>query len=169
MSKASPAPTAREFMRPHVHTVAPDMPLADVAEFLLKHGVSNAPVVDTQADRTVLIGFISERDCLEHLSNEAFYGSPAMPQTARTVMRLHPVCVAPETDLFTLVSVLVHHGYRHLPVVGEHQELLGIVSRRDVLQALCEYYRAAIQERELERFPPDLTQIINQRFIMRGR
>lgn len=168
MSKRLTPPTARDFLHAQVYTVPPDMSLAEVADFLLRHEISNVPVVEHQAGRPVLVGFISERDCLEHLSNEAFYGSPAMPQTAQTIMKRHPVCVSPETDLFTLVSVLVHHGYRHLPVV-EDQELLGIVSRRDVLRALCEHYREAIKQRDEQRFPPDLRQIINQRFLMRGR
>lgn len=159
---------ANDLMQRHVHSVSPDTSLGEVAEFLLKHKVSNAPVVEAQNGYPKLVGFVSERDCLEHLANEAFYGSPAMPQTAQTIMKRHPVCVGPDTELFTLVSVLVHHGFRHVPVV-EDDKLLGIVSRRDVLRSLCDYYRRTIDEHHEERFPPDLTQIINTRFVARGR
>lgn len=113
------SPQAMDFMNRHVQTVAPDMPLAEVVAFLLKHEISSVPVVEHEGHQLRLVGFISERDCLEHLSNEAFYGSPMPPQTAGTIMRRHPVCVAPETELFTLVSIFVHHGYRHLPVVED--------------------------------------------------
>ena len=110
----------------------------------------------------------AERDCLEHLSNEAFYGSPMPPQTAGTVMRKHPVCVAPDTELFTLVSIFVHHGYRHLPVV-EDGHLLGLVSRRDILKALESYYSSATREHDREHFPPNPKEIMHHRFLMSGR
>lgn len=164
MTQANPAPCATDFMTRHVHVVTPDMPLGDIVQSLLQHGVSNAPVVEIRNQKQVLIGFISECDCLEFLSNEAFYGLPAPLQTARTIMRKHPVCVSPETELFTLASIFSSHGYRHLPVV-ENDELLGIVSRRDVLKAMDEYYRDAIKAHDEQLFRPDLRNIANLRFL----
>jgi CBS domain-containing protein len=168
MTTEHPAPQAKDFMNRQIQTVSPDMPLADVVSFLLKHGISNAPVVETSGNEKLLAGFISERDCLEFLANEAFYGSPAAPQTVRTMMRMHPVCVAPETELFTLANIFVHHGYRHLPVV-ENNHLLGLVSRRDILQALDDYYRQKLQERDQQRNPPDVHELIHHRFLLGGR
>lgn len=165
---AKALPQARDFMTSHVHTVGPEMPLADVVTFLMRHGISNAPVVEDDSGRQVLVGFVSERDCLEFLANEMFFGSPAQPQTARTIMKRHPVCVEPTTDVFTLASVFVSHGYRHLPVV-EDRQLVGMVSRRDILKALDDYYRDAIRQREFERFPPDVHEIIHHRFLVSGR
>lgn len=166
---AKALPQAREFMTSHVHTVPPEMPLADVVAFLVKHAISNAPVVEEDgAGHRTLVGFVSERDCLEFLANEMFFGSPAQPQTARTIMKRHPVCVEPTTDVFTLASIFVSHGYRHLPVV-EDRQLVGIVSRRDILKALDGYYRDAIRQREAERFPPDVHEIIHHRFLVSGR
>ena len=115
MTQEQPAPSAADFMTKHVHVVPTDMSLGDVVHFLLEHGISNAPVVERQDHKQVLIGFISECDCLEFLSNEVFYGLPAPLHTARTIMRRHPVCVSPDTELFTLASIFSNHGYRHLP------------------------------------------------------
>lgn len=162
-------PQARDFMNTHVQTVGPDMPLADVVTFLLKHDISNAPVIESKdGPQPVLVGFISEGDCLDFLANEMFFGSPAQPQTVRTMMKKHPVCVAADTDVLTLASIFVSHGYRHLPVVDD-QRLLGIVSRRDILKALDDYYRDAVRRRDFERFPPDLHEIMSHRFLVRGR
>lgn len=168
-TRSEQSPRAAEYTNRHVHAVAPEMTLGEVVSFLLHHDISSAPVVETIGERTVLVGFISERDCLEYLSNEAFYGSPSMPQTVRTMMRRHPVCVTPETELFALVSVFVHHGFRHLPVVDEDHHLLGIVSRRDILKALEQYYHRVVKAHDREHFPPDLGEIIHQRFIVAGR
>lgn len=164
MTQDNSTPTAADYMTKHVRAVSPNMPLGDVIQFLLQHEISNAPVVEEQNNKQVLLGFISERDCLEFLSNEAFYGCPSPPQTARTIMRLHPVCVAPGTELFTLASIFCSHNYRHLPVVDNNQ-LLGIVSRRDVLKAMDAYYQDAIKNHDEQRFHPDLRQIVNLRFL----
>lgn len=167
MTKPKDTLTAKDVMHKHVQTVKPDTKLADIIEHLLKHEVSNVPVVEDDNGQLLLIGFISEADCMEHLANELFYGSPAPVLTAELIMKRHPVCVGPDTNIFTLVSVFISHRLRHLPVV-ENQHLLGIVSRRDVLQEIDRYYREATKLREEERNRPDLKQIINHRFIMRN-
>jgi CBS domain-containing protein len=161
------SPTARDLMTADVHCVPKSMSLKDVVAFLLSHKISNAPVVDETAAGRVLLGFISERDCLDYLSNEMFMGSPAQPQTAETIMRRHPVCVSPESDVFSLASIFISHDYRHLPVV-DHNHLVGIVSRRDVLLELEKMYAIWLETKNLERFPPDLKQLINLRFISRN-
>jgi CBS domain-containing protein len=165
MVPAKEMPVASDFMRANVYTISADMPLGDITSFLLKHEISNAPVVETVAGIQRLVGFVSERDCLAGLTNESFFGSPAPKQTAATLMRRHPICVAPETDLFALASIFISHGYRHLPVTKGDQ-LLGIVSRRDVLRAVEKYYRQLINQSTHEHFPPDVHLLINHRFLV---
>jgi len=161
------APQAQDFMTRKVHTVTADMSLDDAIAFLKRHKVSNAPVVEEDHEgHRMLVGFLSEGDCLEHLSNEVFFGSPAPRQTVQTMMKRHPVCVEPEMDVFTLASIFVNHRYRHLPVAAEGR-LLGIVSRRDVLHALNSFYRDSFKERTSKKFPPNLQEIINHRFILK--
>ncbi len=169
MSKkvSMPTPEAQDFMTRKIHTVTPDMSLDEAVGFLKRHKVSNAPVVETDGEgHRILVGFLSEGDCLEHLSNEVFYGSPAPQQTVRTMMKRHPVCVEPDMDIFTLASIFVNHRYRHLPV-AENGRLLGIVSRRDVLHALNAHYKAAFKDRKSKKFPPNLQELVNHRFILK--
>lgn len=161
-------PRAEDFMTRDVQTVPPDMPLAKIIEFLEKHDVSNVPVVQRQNGRNILVGFISERDCLEFLANESFYGSPAPPQTAATIMRKHPICVRPESELYTLASIFVNHEHRHLPVV-DNGELLGIVSRRDVLRAMNKYYWSEVHDKERKREHPDFEELMQRRFVVSER
>lgn len=168
MTETRSAPTASDFMTRHVECVSPELSLAAIIEFLERHEVSNAPVVKERDGRKMLVGFISERDCLEFLANESFFGCPAPPQTAETMMRKHPVCVQPETELFTLASIFVNHGYRHLPVVKDG-ELLGIVSRRDILRAMNDYYQREFRDRDREKHPPEVAEMIQQRLIVTSR
>ena len=158
------APTAAEIMNRRVHSVEPGMGLDDVVSFLLKHEVSNAPVVQHENGKKMLVGFISEAECLDYLANAVFYGNPSPPQTAETVMKRHPVCVGPDQDIFTLTSVFVSHRLRHMPVV-DGEELLGIISRRDIIRSLDRYFREWTTMRDRDRFPVDLRKIMNLRFL----
>lgn len=162
------APTAREIMTGYVHCIAPEMQLQEVVSFLLKHKISNAPVVHQEGNHRQLLGFVSEADCLEFLANEMFYGNPSPAQTASTIMKKHPTCVGPDADIFALTSVFMSHGYRHLPVVDTDHNLLGMISRRDILKSLDDFYREWIRESDRERFPVDVHKIMNHRFIMTG-
>jgi len=165
--KKTTAPQAQDFMTRKVQTVTPDMPLSEAIAFLKRHKVSNAPVVENDEEgHRMLIGFLSEGDCLEHLSNEVFFGSPAPQQTVRTMMKMHPVCVEPDMDIFALASIFVNHRYRHLPVAQDGR-LLGIVSRRDILHALNRFYEEAFKDKSSRKFPPNLQELVNHRFILK--
>jgi CBS domain-containing protein len=167
MTKLDTPPKVSDLMNPHVKTLTADATLESVVQFLLKHELSNAPVVSYQADgKPKLVGFISERDCLASLTQESFYGSPAPLETAGTIMRGSPICVTPENDLFTIASIFINHPYRHLPVT-EDGILLGIISRRDVLKGIAEYYQSYGAAKLKERFRPDTHLIMYHRFINR--
>ena len=165
MKESQKKPCAEDFMTRDVECITPEMSLAEIIAFLDQRKISNAPVIEQKGERKILVGFVSERDCLEFLANESFFGSPCPPQTASTIMRRHPVCVQPDTELFTLASIFVNHGYRHLPVV-EEGELLGIVSRRDVLKAMDAYYRKVLEDKDHDRHRPDYSDVMQQRFIV---
>ena len=156
-------PTVMDFMTRNVYTVSPEMTLEQVIDTLLKRRVPSAPVVNREAGARHLIGYITDRDCLEYLSNEIFYRNPKI--TAKSMMQPIPVCVSPETDLLTMATIFTQHGYRNLPVV-RGKELLGIVSRRDVLTGLTEYHQKCVKAECTARFPHDIHQIINHRFII---
>ncbi|WP_197171599.1 CBS domain-containing protein [Novipirellula aureliae] len=153
-------------MKVVTHTVAPETRLADVIDYLTRCGVSSVLVVREENGKRVLLGLLSEGDCLEHLSNELFYGSPMPIQTAATIMKRHPLCVTTDTDVFALSSIFVSHNYHYLPVI-EGQFLVGIVCRSDVLRSLDEYYRQWVKLHDDERTPIDVHEIMNHRFLVK--
>ena len=125
-------PVASDFMTRKVITVSPDMDLYQAISLLLEHRVSAAPVVSGTGERKRLVGLVSEKDCLAMLTSGAFYnasGGPVSRYMTREVKTL-----GPDVDIFTVAGIFLNEPYRRLPVVqGEY--LVGIVSRRDVLDA----------------------------------
>ena len=160
-----PEPVVADFMTSSLVTVTAEMSLDEAVELILKERVSNAPVVKHTSRGARLVGLLTERDCLEYLTDEIFYGDPNI--SVESMMKHIPVCVSPDTDVFTVSSIFIQQGYRHLPVV-RNTLLLGIVSRRDVLKGLKDYIKKLQQVQISERKTPDLRKILmNRRLILK--
>ncbi len=158
-------PVVAEFMTTNLITVTPEMSLIQVVDLLLNKGVSNVPVVRPTRGGNELVGLITERDCLDYLTEAIFNDDPNI--IVESAMKHIPVCVSPETDVFTVSSIFTQQGYRHLPVVKKTM-LLGIVSRRDVLRGLKDYHLKLYKMKDTERKLPDLREILmNRRLIIK--
>ncbi|QDV64968.1 CBS domain-containing protein [Crateriforma conspicua] len=159
------APTAVSLMMPNVRVIRPDMGLDEITSFLLEHRQCIAPVVRADGNRKILLGLVTEQTCLEYLVNEIFYGDPCPRTEAQTIMQKHPICVSRDVDLFTLASMFLHHPFRHL-IIAEGEEFIGIVNRHDVIAALEQYYRQWLGTRDRDRFPVNVHEIMNHRFLV---
>lgn len=84
---------------------------------------SRFPVVDNQ---NKVIGMVTAKDIMG-----------ADPSTAiDKVMTKHPMTVNGKMSVASSARTMVWEGIEMLPVVDNHQNLLGIISRQDVLKAL---------------------------------
>ena len=125
-------PVVRDFMTSPVITVTADMEAHEAIGLLLKHRISGAPVVEMDGMDKRLVGIISEKDFLAILTGGAFYDQE--PSKVADFMKTECLTVEPDTDLFTVADIFMKVHYRRLPVV-EDGRLVGIVSRRDVLNS----------------------------------
>ncbi|MFE9120432.1 CBS domain-containing protein [Streptomyces sp. NPDC007172] len=141
-------------------------PFKEVARLLAQHRVSGLPVID--ADDSV-IGVVSETDLLareaetaptetrrHHLQlprmNPEARGqhARARARTAGQLMSKPPVCAHAEDTIAEAARTMAHHRVERLPVLDEEDRLVGIVTRRDLLQIFLrpddEIRRAVITE-----------------------
>lgn len=116
----------RDLMTASPITVRPGEPLRAAADLLAAHGVTALPVVD---ERGRVVGVLSEADLLGP-------GPGDLAGTVGEAMSSVVVLVHPETDVATLRRVLVDRLVKSLPVVDAADQVVGVVSRSDVVRAM---------------------------------
>jgi CBS domain-containing protein len=112
----------KEIMKSPVYTVPADLPIADVANLLVKHRISAVPVVDVSG---VIIGLVSEHDLISRQG-----------PTAIDVMSPGIVSVTEDTDVDDVRHLLVDRRIRRVPVLSGGQ-LVGVVSRADIVALIA--------------------------------
>ncbi len=119
-------PTARELMSSPVRSIRPETSVGEAHRILLRYGHSGLPVVDA-GDR--LAGIISRRD-IDIALHHGFSHAPA-----KGYMTPQLKTIAPDTLLPEIEALMVTYDIGRLPVL-ENGELMGIVTRTDVLREL---------------------------------
>ena len=79
-----------------------------------------------------LVGLITERDLRRAAADSVDFDATHV----REVMSEDPDTFDPDLDVWDAAAWIGESGYRHLPVMDDAGELLGVVSIRDLLKAL---------------------------------
>ena len=140
----------KDLMTTLVVSFDPKEPIHEAAGRLAKNGISGGPVLDGGK----VVGVISEADLIWALTPPApvdrgvsvfdvltIVGSGKHPpqhgKTVGEVMSLFVVDIGPEESIWSAARKMEVKGVKRLPVVDEHGDLLGIISRADLVTALA--------------------------------
>lgn len=136
-----------ELMTPDVITVDPDASLKEAARRMIEAGISGLPVTD---DSGALIGVITEADFVKTEADRRatkrarllrwFTSDVDIPESerrVRDVMTEDVITLGPDSDHAEAARVMTKTGIKRILVVGEEGELLGLVSRSDILRAFA--------------------------------
>jgi CBS domain-containing protein len=136
---------ASDLMSGEVVTISPKATVVEAARLMLEHRVSGLPVVDAQGQ---LVGVISEGDmlCRAEIGAESVDDSFWSLELARQFLKAHGryvedvmtskvVSVDENTPLAEIARLLQVMRLKRVPVTN-HGEVVGIVSRADVLRVL---------------------------------
>lgn len=131
---------ARDVMSSPVITVPIDSSLKDVMETMVRFGFRRIPVVkDNYVEGIVtamdIIKFFGSHRVFKYTTTGLLTEIHRVPVT--DVMVRDVVTVTPDTDVGDIARVMEEKGVGSVLVVGENNELLGIVSERDVLYAIA--------------------------------
>jgi CBS domain-containing protein len=123
---------AADFMTKKVITATEDLSLTEVIELLVKHNISFLPVIDAEQN---FLGVITEYDVINSASS-----GEADRTKVKEAMSRQVVHFSPEDNFETIVNECLTKRIHRAPII-EDGKVVGIVSRRDILQQLLNLYR----------------------------
>ncbi|MGE5271843.1 MAG: CBS domain-containing protein [Thiohalocapsa sp.] len=146
---------AMDIMTTHVITAGSQMSVRELAALLSEHGISGAPVVDTNGN---LVGIVSEGDLLHRaetgterrtekrrarwldtLANDREMARAYAKSHGRTVgdiMTREVITIADTAELSEIADLLETKRIKRVPVMRDGK-LVGIVSRANLVRALA--------------------------------
>ena len=103
-------------------------PVIEIANQLVNSRYTGMPVLDK---KNRVIGIVSEVDILKALQE----AQTLQETTIREYMTPSPVVIKEETSLKEASNILRDHKIHRLPVVKEGGELIGTITRHDLIRA----------------------------------
>jgi CBS domain-containing protein len=116
-------PAARDHMSRDLLTVDSSMPLAGVAAQMVERNVGAVLVLEGER----LSGILTERDVLRAVARGIRDDA-----IVRDWMTPHPDTIGPDETTEHAATLMMHGGFRHLPVT-EGEQVVGILSIRDLM------------------------------------
>ncbi|MDX2425579.1 MAG: CBS domain-containing protein [Cycloclasticus sp.] len=122
----------KDYMATNLTKFTPEMQISEAIKFLNSHKISGAPVVD---DQGVLVGILSEKDCLKVALQSTYY-EDWVGGSVSEYMTANVETVSDTASIVDLADKFLKSTYKRFPVLNEEGELVGQISRSDVLRAL---------------------------------
>ena len=150
----------KDYMIKEVYVARPNFTLKEIMGLFIENKVGGVPVVDEQ-DK--LLGMVSDGDILRYLapaeeSVKGYYtyitvlpgedldekvASKMNDKVSQIIKNKKITKLSPEDPLSDLIKVISKHHFKKIPVVDEHDKVVGIISRGDALRAL---YKEFVQK-----------------------
>jgi acetoin utilization protein AcuB len=112
----------RDIMSGDALSVRAESDLADVVDLILENRIGAVPVVDRMGH---VVGIVSYVDVLRVLAKGAH-------ERAEDIMTKDPRTIGVNASAADAIEALQSMDVRHLPVVDDHGELVGMISDRDL-------------------------------------
>lgn len=122
--------------------IDPSAPLSDAMTLMKDNRIGSVLVVQNGS----LVGILSERDVVRHLSET---GAGGMSTTVGEVMTADPVTCTPADPLIAVMRAMTEGNFRHMPVL-DAGAMVGLISIRDVVKhRLIELEYDALRMRQM--------------------
>ena len=103
-----------------------ETPLLEANALMTEHRVGALAVVDGDGHLT---GIVTERDITRGLHE---FGAAIAGKTVGDLMVAKVFTCAPDTDVSDASKLMIHHGFRHLPVL-DGEKPMTVISMRDIV------------------------------------
>lgn len=144
-----------EIMAKNITSLSSDTNAREALNLLMEKKISGLPVID---EKNKLVGMFTEKEVLaavlpsylEKVGRFIYQENPKavrhkivalQAMKVKDIMRKEVVTVDEETTLCEVARIMLTQKARRLPVLDKAKEVVGIVSRGDVVKALMEEYK----------------------------
>ena len=117
----------QSMQRRHLVSLGPGATVHEAACVMTRANCGSVLIIDAAS---ALLGIVTERDLMTRVLAKAL--DPAATLVS-AVMTPHPQCIKPDTKVADAVVIMIERGFRHLPVIGDSGQILGVFSVRDAL------------------------------------
>ncbi|NMP31580.1 CBS domain-containing protein [Thalassotalea sp. M1531] len=128
----------KEYMNHYPVTFTPEMVIEEASFRLLKTKQLGGPVVDAAKK---LVGYLSESDLLRKMLESSYHHEHIA--NVADLMQKNVLSVKPYDSIVELAQNMLGDKPKVYPVVDDDGNLLGTISRNDVLMAVDKHLRAA--------------------------
>lgn len=119
-------------MTKDVITVRKDTAIQETIKIMVENNITGLPVVD---DQMQLVGIISEKDIMMLL-----YDVGSRTGVVEDFMTRNVVSFDREDNLAEVCDCLLKNHFRRVPIVaGPKKKLVGIISRKNIVQGIFQY------------------------------
>ena len=116
-------------------TVLQSATIAETARMITEQKVSGVVVVN---EAGVVVGMLSELDCLRNLLSEAYNGQAMGGEAVALAMTTPVTTCAADADIISIAESMLANKQRRRPVVDQG-ELVGQITCRQLLGALLDF------------------------------
>jgi len=121
----------KDYMAVNKCTFSPDMDILRAIHKMLDSRISGAPVLDEHSN---MIGFLSEKDCMQVALNAAYQQDGAAGRVSE-FMSPSVDTIDVETPILEVAELFLKGTFKRFPVVMDNR-LVGTITRQDILRAL---------------------------------
>ena len=125
----------KDYMVSQPVTVLQSATIAEAARSIIEEKVSGVFVVN---EAGVVVGMLSELDCLRNLLSEAYNGQAIGGEAVALAMTTPVTTCAADADIISIAESMLANKQRRRPVVDQGK-LLGQITCRQLLGALLDF------------------------------
>ncbi len=139
--------TCRDIMTARVACCLPTDTVEQVAQLMKSEDIGPVPVIENR-ESLRLIGIVTDRDLVLKVIAER---REAKNTRVEEIMTRDPVTCRPEDELEAAPDAMAQHQVRRIPVVENHNRLVGIIAQADVATRLGEPEETAELVKEISQ------------------